>query len=130
MTKEEKKAAAKAAREAKRKKKPPKKNKSKNDLKREVEAEEKKEEERKKEKELTEGMTRKQIRQQAALDKLAENNIVVTHEASKKNLHANTRDINVSGVSVNFHGKPLLSESEIIINYGNRYGFIGKFLKS
>lgn len=123
MTKEEKKAAAKAAREAKRKKKPPK-NKSKNNLKQENEAEEKKEE-RKQEKQYTEGMTLKQIRQQAALDKLSEDNIVVTHEANKKNLHANTRDINVTGVSVNFHGKPLLNESEIVINYGNRYGFIG-----
>jgi ATP-binding cassette subfamily F protein 2 len=40
-------------------------------------------------------------------------------------LHKNTRDINVSGVSVNFHGKPLVEETDLVINYGNRYGFIG-----
>lgn len=28
-------------------------------------------------------------------------------------------------MSVNFHGKPLIEETEIVINYGNRYGFIG-----
>jgi ATP-binding cassette, subfamily F, member 2 len=31
----------------------------------------------------------------------------------------------VSGVTVNFHGKPLIEETDVIINYGNRYGFIG-----
>lgn len=125
LSKEEKKAAAKAAREAKKKAKGTKKSKSKNNLKREAEEEEKKEEERKKKAEYLAEMTPKEIREQAALDKLAEDNIVVTHEVSKRSLHANTRDINVSGVSVHFHGKPLISETELTINYGNRYGFIG-----
>lgn len=31
----------------------------------------------------------------------------------------------MSGVSVNFHGKPLVEETDLVINYGNRYGFIG-----
>merc|ERR1719203_1293073 len=124
LSKEEKKAAAKAAREAKKKAKDAKggvkKSRSKTSLKKEAEEEEKKEEVH-----WTEGLTPKQIRAQAALDKLAEDDIVVTHEANKKTLHANTRDINVSGMSVHFHGKPLILETDVVINYGNRYGFLG-----
>lgn len=59
------------------------------------------------------------------LDQLAKDDIVVTLEATRARLHANTRDINVSGVSVHFHGKPLLLETNLVINYGNRYGFLG-----
>jgi ATP-binding cassette, subfamily F, member 2 len=61
----------------------------------------------------------------AALEWLSSQNIVVTYEAKKGKLHANTRDINVSGVAVHFHGKPLLEDTDLVINYGNRYGFIG-----
>lgn len=64
-------------------------------------------------------------RQTAALEWLSSQQISVTYEPRKGKIHANTRDINVSGVTVNFHGKPLIEESEVIINYGNRYGFIG-----
>jgi len=49
----------------------------------------------------------------------------VTYEAKRGALHANTRDINVGGVTVSFHGKHLIEETELVINYGNRYGFIG-----
>ena len=31
----------------------------------------------------------------------------------------------MGGVSVAFHGKLLLEETDVVINYGNRYGFIG-----
>ena len=67
--------------------------------------------------------------EEAKQDDLAEwlnqQNINVTYESRKTALHANARDINVSGVTVTFHGKPLIEETDIIINYGNRYGFIG-----
>jgi ATP-binding cassette subfamily F protein 2 len=63
----------------------------------------------------------------AALDQLSEENIIVTYEAKKGMLHANTRDINVGGVTVTFHGKPLIEETELVINYGNRYGFMYVF---
>jgi len=62
---------------------------------------------------------------EAAMDWLSAQDIAVTYEQKKGKLHANTRDINVSGVSVNFHGKPLVEDTELVINYGNRYGFIG-----
>jgi len=65
------------------------------------------------------------LKAEAALDWLSAQNIVVTYEQKKGKLHANTRDIHVNGVSVNFHGKPLIEDTELVINYGNRYGFIG-----
>ena len=61
----------------------------------------------------------------ALLQQLSDMNIGVTYESKKGKLHANTRDINVSGVTVTFHGKPLIEETDLVINYGNRYGFIG-----
>jgi ATP-binding cassette subfamily F protein 2 len=59
------------------------------------------------------------------LDNLNENDIVVTYEAKRTGQHANARDINVNGVTVSFHGRHLIEESDIVINYGNRYGFLG-----
>jgi ATP-binding cassette, subfamily F, member 2 len=65
-----------------------------------------------------------EAKRDAALEKLSQDHIIVTYE-NKKGIHANARDINVGGVTVTFHGKPLIEDTEIIINYGNRYGFIG-----
>jgi ATP-binding cassette, subfamily F, member 2 len=67
----------------------------------------------------------KDAKLEAALDNLSEQNIIVNYENKKGIMHANTRDINVSGVTVTFHGKPLIEDTDIVINYGNRYGFIG-----
>lgn len=136
MTKEEKKAAAKAAREAKKKAKEAKDGKKKEDdgsdggsesvrgVKSELDLQ-------KLEIETTknlEDMNEEELadyNRDVALEKLSRENINVTYEAKKGKLHANTRDINVSGVTVNFHGKPLIDDTQLVINYGNRYGFIG-----
>lgn len=59
------------------------------------------------------------------LEQLSQDNIIVTYEARKGKLDKNARDINVSGVSVAFHGRTLVEETDVVINYGNRYGFIG-----
>jgi ATP-binding cassette subfamily F protein 2 len=115
LTKEEKKVRAKAARDEKKKAKDKKSGKSDDD-----EIEEKKEE-----LVILTMEEHVEVKKEAALDKLSEDNIVVTYEAKKGTLDANTRDINVSGVTVTFHGKPLIEDTEIVINYGNRYGFIG-----
>lgn len=123
MTKEEKKAAAKAAREAKKKAKEAA-GKTKKTKKKTSAAAEKEEEEKKDDSYLAD-LTPKERRRQMDLDQLAKDDIVVTLEATRARLHANTRDINVSGVSVHFHGKPLLLETNLVINYGNRYGFLG-----
>lgn len=70
-------------------------------------------------------MTLKEKRRAELLDQLSKDNIVVTYESKAGKLHANTKDIKVGGVTVSFHGKPLIEETELTINYGNRYGFIG-----
>jgi ATP-binding cassette subfamily F protein 2 len=124
LSKEEKKALAKAKRDAK------KKDKGKKD----DSEEEKKEDEPASSASVAFGKmtvqsdidpTSEEAKQEAALEELSRQNIVVTYEQRKGNLHANTRDINVSGVNVAFHGKLLVEETDVIINYGNRYGFIG-----
>jgi ATP-binding cassette subfamily F protein 2 len=121
LSKEEKKARAKALREAKKKAKEPKEGKK--DKK--EDAEEKKEEAPALNLDALDLDAHKDAKREAALDKLSDDDIIVTYESKKGVLHANTRDINVSGVTVTFHGKPLIEETEITINYGNRYGFIG-----
>ena len=120
LSKEEKKALAKAKREAKKKEKGGGK---------------KKVEEEKKDDDAAGALGQLSIsgvdpnseegKREAALEELSRQEIVVTYEQKKGKIHANTRDINVSGVSVAFHGKLLVEETDVVINYGNRYGFIG-----
>ena len=72
-----------------------------------------------------EELTLKERRRAELLEELGRDNIVVTYESKAGKLHANTKDIKVGGVTVSFHGKPLIEETQLTINYGNRYGFIG-----
>ena len=122
MTKEEKKALAKAKREAKKKMKKSSSKGSKLE-------EEKKDDDSAPatalDKLSLKDPNSDEAKQDALLEDLSKQEIVVTYEQKKGNLHANTRDINVSGVSVAFHGKMLIEETQVVINYGNRYGFIG-----
>ena len=66
-----------------------------------------------------------EAKQEQLSEWLNQQNINVHYEQKKGKLHANTRDINVGGVTVTFHGKPLIEDTQLTINYGNRYGFIG-----
>ena len=124
MTKEEKKAAAAAARAAKKAAKEAKgsKKKKKGAAEEDGAAEEV---------ELTaeEAMARAAAASAGAAaeeqDLLEGGNIIVTYAQQKGTLQKNARDINVKEVSVTFHGKPLIEDSEVILNYGNRYGFLG-----
>jgi ATP-binding cassette, subfamily F, member 2 len=59
------------------------------------------------------------------VEEAARDGIVTTFENTSKKLHRNTRDINVGNVTVLFHGKPLIEDTQIQLNYGNRYGFLG-----
>jgi len=119
MSKAEKKAAAKAAREAKRKakgkssKKSDEAKESENNPVVDIEAI------------LSDPNATTEQKREAALENLSNEQIVVTYESRKTKMHANARNINVSGVTVTFHGKPLIEETNLVINYGNRYGFIG-----
>ena len=119
MSKAEKKVAAKAAREAKRKAKGKSSKKS---------------DEAKESEEnpvididaiLNDPNATTEQKREAALENLSNENIMVTYESRKTKMHANARNINVSGVTVTFHGKALVEETNLVINYGNRYGFIG-----
>ena len=121
MSKEEKKALAKAKREAKKKAKG-----GIGKVSKKIDSEEKKEEDNVASALADLDMAGEvDAKRDAALERLSQQDIVVTYEAKKGGLHANSRDVNVSGVTVAFHGKHLIEETDLVINYGNRYGFIG-----
>ncbi len=126
LSKAEKKAAAKAAREAKRKakgkEKKPKKVEEKDDEPKKLSPEQAL---AKIEAIMSDPNSTKEQKREAALEKLSLEDIVVTYESRKTKMHANARNINVNGVTVTFHGKPLVEETQLVINYGNRYGFLG-----
>lgn len=73
----------------------------------------------------TSKMSLKERKRAMALDELSNQEIVVTYESKKGKLHENTRDINVNGVTLTFHSRPLIEDTEVVINYGNRYALIG-----
>ena len=58
--------------------------------------------------------------------RMARMNIITTFAQNARGVHRNTRDINVSNVTMLFHGRPIIEETDIVINYGNRYGLIGR----
>lgn len=58
-------------------------------------------------------------------DRLAREEHIIATYANQKASHAHARDINVSDVTVCFHGAPLIENTDFRLNYGNRYGFIG-----
>jgi len=131
LSKEEKKALAKAKREAKKKAKMSaggadkkgKKNKKNNNV---MKEEEKKEDDTANNNlEPMDSLSRKERKQMELLEDLNQNDIVVTYEAKRGRLEQNDRDIHVNGVTVAFHGHNLIEETNVVINYGNRYGFIG-----
>ena len=59
-------------------------------------------------------------------DRLRAEGIVTTFAMSSKKMHRNVRDISVSNLTVLLHGTPLVEEAELTLNYGNRYGLIGR----
>ena len=59
-------------------------------------------------------------------DKIRREGIVVTYAQNSKKIHRNVRDISVSSLTMLFHGTPLVEDAELTLNYGNRYGFIGR----
>lgn len=61
----------------------------------------------------------------SAVEKLSADGIIATYSSTSKEMHRNTKDINVQNVTVQFMGKILLDDSEIVLNHGNRYGFLG-----
>lgn len=66
------------------------------------------------------------IAEESQADKLRKEGIVTTYAHSSKKMHRNVRDISVSNLTVTFHGSPLVEDTELTLNYGNRYGYIGR----
>lgn len=63
----------------------------------------------------------------AMADKLAEAGIVATYsQAGDLIQHRNAKDIKVENLTVSFHGANIIDNSTFTLNWGNRYGFIGR----
>ena len=59
-------------------------------------------------------------------DKLRKEGIIATFAHNSKKMHRNVRDISVSNLTVTYNGAPLVEDAELTLNYGNRYGYIGR----
>lgn len=59
-------------------------------------------------------------------DRLAEEGIIATCSHNVRAVHRNFKDINVLNFSITYFGKVLLEECDVSLNYGRRYGLIGR----
>ncbi|KAJ0397934.1 hypothetical protein P43SY_006056 [Pythium insidiosum] len=59
-------------------------------------------------------------------DRLAEDGIIATCSHNARSVHRNFKDINVLNFSLLYHGKVLLEDTDIALNYGRRYALIGR----
>jgi len=60
-----------------------------------------------------------------AADALSDAGTVCTYAQSKGGVDARSKDINVQNLTMLHKGSVMLDESEVVLNYGNRYGLIG-----
>lgn len=92
----------------------------------------KKERGKKKESKKAAAEEKKKAEQAAALenmslaDRLAEEGIIATCSHNVRSVHKNFKDINVLNFSITYFGKVLLEECDVALNYGRRYGLIGR----
>lgn len=59
-------------------------------------------------------------------DQLADDGIIATCAMNARSVHENFKDINVLDFSITYFGKVLLESCDISLNYGRRYGLIGR----
>lgn len=59
-------------------------------------------------------------------DRLAEEGIIATCAHTARQVHRNFKDINVLNFSITYYGKVLLEDCDLSLNYGRRYGLIGR----
>jgi len=59
-------------------------------------------------------------------DKLRAQGVIVTYSEKARAAHENSRDIQIENLTMTYHGAPLILDSNLSLNYGNRYGFIGR----
>jgi ATP-binding cassette subfamily F protein 2 len=65
-------------------------------------------------------------REETAADMLSDEGIIPTYAQNARRQQINSRDILINEVTVLYHGKPLLENTTVRLNYGNRYGLLGK----
>ena len=70
--------------------------------------------------------TDEKVVEETPADRLRAEGLIATYAAQAKKIHPNVRDIAVSNLTVTYHGTPLIEEAELTLNYGNRYGYIGR----
>uniref|UniRef100_A0A7S3K1Y0 ATP-dependent transporter ycf16 n=1 Tax=Aureoumbra lagunensis TaxID=44058 RepID=A0A7S3K1Y0_9STRA len=61
-----------------------------------------------------------------AADRLAAAGIIPTYANPTTKKHRNAKDISVTNVAITFHGSTIITETDLTLNWGNRYGLIGK----
>jgi ATP-binding cassette subfamily F protein 2 len=59
-------------------------------------------------------------------DQLAEDGIIATCAHNARKTHENFKDINVLDFSITYYGKVLMENCDISLNYGRRYGLLGR----
>nr|CCA14822.1 ATPbinding cassette subfamily F member 2 putative [Albugo laibachii Nc14] len=59
-------------------------------------------------------------------ERLAEEGIIATCSHNSRSVHRNFKDINVLNFSITYYGKVLLEDCDVSLNYGRRYGLIGR----
>lgn len=59
-------------------------------------------------------------------DLLQEQGIVATCSHNARGVHENFKDINVANFSITYFGKVLLEDSDLSLNFGRRYGLLGR----
>ncbi|CCI10906.1 hypothetical protein ABG067_003875 [Albugo candida] len=75
---------------------------------------------------------KKKLELEASFDKmslaerLAEEGIIATCSHNSRSVHRNFKDITVLNFSITYYGKVLLEDCDVSLNYGRRYGLIGR----
>lgn len=59
-------------------------------------------------------------------DRLAEEGIIATCSHNVRSVHKNFKDINVLNFSITYFGKVLMEDCDVSLNFGRRYGLIGR----
>eukprot|EP00635_Sarcinochrysidales_sp_CCMP3193_P001586 CAMPEP_0118902158 /NCGR_PEP_ID=MMETSP1166-20130328/7573_1 /TAXON_ID=1104430 /ORGANISM="Chrysoreinhardia sp, Strain CCMP3193" /LENGTH=304 /DNA_ID=CAMNT_0006841361 /DNA_START=53 /DNA_END=963 /DNA_ORIENTATION=+ len=66
------------------------------------------------------------VPEESEADRLArEEHIIATYAMSAKSADPHSRDVQVRDVTISYHGANLIENTDVLLNYGNRYGFIG-----
>ena len=74
---------------------------------------------------LTQGETMKSKELEEAEAELSKEGTHCTYASNRKGVDPRAKDINVQNFTMLHKGQVMLDETEIVLNYGNRYGLLG-----